>query len=68
MAREIVNDYLQEFTENWGTVQCRFLLEMDEGKQPPKGTLRSNGPPKKLCNEYVDWSVKRISELIQSLK
>lgn len=67
-ARRIVKEYLQEFTESWGTVQCRFLLEMDEGKRPPSGALRSNGSPAKLCNEYVDWSVKRISELRRLLE
>ena len=67
-ARRIVKDYLQEFTESWGTVQCRYLLEMDEGKRPPSGALRPDGSPAKLCNEYVDWSVKRISELRRFLE
>ena len=67
-ARELIKAYLQEFADCWGSVKCGYLLEMDEGKREPIGTLRPNGPPKKLCDEYVDWSVEKIIEIRRSLQ
>ena len=66
-ARELVNGYLQEFADCWGSVKCGYLLEMDEGKRTPEGALRPEGPPEKLCDEYVDWSVRKIAEIRQTL-
>lgn len=66
-AREIVKQYMHDFVDNWGSVQCRYLVEMDEGKRAPVGLLRPDGPPKNLCDEYVNWSAKKISEIRQSL-
>ena len=62
-ARDLIHAYLQEFVDCWGSVQCGPLLEMDEGKRSPEGTLRPEGPPEKLCDEYVDWCVKKIAEI-----
>jgi C_GCAxxG_C_C family probable redox protein len=67
-TRELVKAYLQEFADCWGSVQCGHLLEMDEGKCTPIGTHRPEGPPKKLCEEYVDWSVKKITEIRRSFE
>ena len=67
-TREIVKEYLQEFTNCWGTVRCEYLIAMDEGKRNPVGTLRSIGTQKKLCEEYVEWSVKKIHDIRSSLK
>ena len=67
-ARDIVKAYLQEFADCWGSVQCGYLQEMDEGKRTPIGTHRPEGPPMKLCDEYVDWSVKKITEICGSFK
>jgi len=67
-SRELINAYLQEFTDCWGSVQCGRLLEMDEGKRTPAGALRPNGPPEKLCDEYVDWSTQKITELRNSIE
>jgi C_GCAxxG_C_C family probable redox protein len=66
-AREFVKQYMQDFVDNWGSVQCRHLVEMDEGKLPPAGSLRPLGTPKKLCDEYVDWSVKKVIEIRKTL-
>ncbi len=41
---------------------------MDEGKRTPVGTLRPDGPPEKLCDEYVDWSTKKIAELRSTIE
>jgi C_GCAxxG_C_C family probable redox protein len=62
-VRTVVKTYLQDFADSWGSVQCRYLIEMDEGKRAPAGLLRPNGPPKKLCDEYVNWSTKKITAL-----
>jgi C_GCAxxG_C_C family probable redox protein len=62
-AREIVKQYMQDFVDNWGSAQCRYLIEMDEGKRAPAGSLRSHGPPKRLCDEYVNWSAKKVGEI-----
>jgi len=67
-SRDLVKAYLQEFADCWGSVQCGFLLEIDEGKRAPIGTLRSEGPPKKLCDEYVDWSTKKIVKMRSSIE
>ena len=67
-SRELVKAYLQEFEDSWGSVKCGYLLEMDEGKRSPVGTLRSNAPPEKLCDEYVDWSTKKIGEIRSSFE
>ena len=66
-ARNIVKQYMQDFVDNWGSAQCRYLNEMDEGKRAPAGLLRPEGPPEKLCEEYVNWSAKKISEIRQSI-
>jgi C_GCAxxG_C_C family probable redox protein len=66
-AREVVNQYLQDFTDHWGSVQCRYLKEMDEGKRAPAGLLRPDTPSENLCDEYVKWSAKKISEIRGSL-
>lgn len=66
--RELVKAYLQDFDESWGSVKCSYLLDMDEGKRTPAGTLRPNGPPEKLCDEYVTWSIKKIGEIRKSIQ
>ena len=67
-ARGLVKAYLQEFADCWGSVQCGYLVEMDEGKRTPTGTLRPEEFPRKLCDEYVDWSVKKITEIRRSFE
>lgn len=67
-ARKIVKAHLQDFVDCWGSVQCRYLIEMDEGKRTPAGTQRPEGPPRKLCDEYVDWCVKKIQEIRSSIE
>jgi C_GCAxxG_C_C family probable redox protein len=66
-AREFVKKYMQDFADCWGSVQCRYLVEMDEGKRPPAGSLRPLRTPKKLCDEYVDWSVKKVIDIQKTL-
>lgn len=66
-ARCIVKQYMQDFVGSWGSAQCRYLIEMDEGKCAPSGTLRPEGPPEKLCEEYVNWSAKKINEIRDSI-
>ena len=65
-ARSVVKELLQEFNDCWGSVRCAHLIEMDEGKSKPIGTLRLEGPPSNLCNEYVDWSTRKINEIRNS--
>ena len=67
-AREIVKQYMQNFVDSWGSVQCRRLIEMDEGKLPPAGLLRPERGPEKLCEEYVDWSIKKVLEIRKTLE
>ncbi len=67
-AREIVKQYMQSFADDWGSVQCRRLIEMDEGKHPPEGLLRPDGTPAKLCEKYVAWSVKKVIEIRETLE
>lgn len=61
-ARSVISDYMNEFSDNWGSVQCKLLLAMDKGEIPPKGRLR-NGPPRNLCNEYTDWCTEKVLSL-----
>jgi C_GCAxxG_C_C family probable redox protein len=61
-ARAAVKGLIHNFTENWGNLQCRHLLAMDEGKERACGTLRS-GSPSNLCEEYVNWIVQKIAEM-----
>jgi len=67
-ARNVVKEFLQEFDDCWGSVQCAHLIEMDEGKRTPVGALRPEGPPSNLCNEYVDWSTKKMYEIRSSIE
>ncbi len=68
-ARSVVKEFLQEFSDCWGSAQCRHLIAMDEGKRIPVGTLRpEEGPPKNLCNEYVDWSTRKMNEIRNSIE
>ena len=61
-ARKLISDFMNDFTDAWGSVQCKFLFAMDSGKVPPKGRFRS-GPARKLCEEYVDWSTEKVLKL-----
>ena len=67
-ARSTVKEFLQEFNDCWGSVRCSHLIEMDEGKRTQVGTLRPEGPPSNLCNEYVDWSTKKIHAIRSSIE
>lgn len=67
-ARNLIQTYLQEFADCWGSIRCGPLLEMDEGKRAPTGTLRPDGPPQKLCDEYVNWSAKKIVEFRSTIE
>ena len=58
-ARSVVSDFMNEFTDAWGGVACKFLLAMDSGQVPPKGRLRT-GPARKLCEEYVNWCTEKV--------
>lgn len=62
-AREVVKILLKDFTDDWGSVQCRNLLAMDKGMAPQIGTRRSNQSSRTLCEEYVDWAVKKTEEI-----
>ncbi|MFW9792761.1 MAG: C-GCAxxG-C-C family protein [Candidatus Thorarchaeota archaeon] len=65
-ARKVISTFLSDFATAWGTVQCRFLLAMDKGGIPTKGELRK-GPPRNLCNEYVDWVVDEILRIASEI-
>ena len=67
-ARSVVKKFLQEFNTCWGSVRCTHLIEMDEGKRTQVGTLRPEGPPSNLCNEYVDWSTNKMHEIRSSIE
>ncbi len=66
-ARSVVKEFLQEFTDCWGSARCRHLIEMDEGKRAQVGSLRPEGPPRNLCDEYVDWSTRKMHEIRSSM-
>jgi C_GCAxxG_C_C family probable redox protein len=61
IARTKVKDFMKSFADAWGSVQCRVLLAMDKGEIPPEGSLRPEGGPRNLCNEYVRWSTTQVS-------
>ena len=65
-ARTVISDFMNDFTNNWGSVECKFLRAMDSGGVPQKGKLRS-GPAKKLCDEYVDWSTEKVLSIRENL-
>jgi C_GCAxxG_C_C family probable redox protein len=66
-ARTVISDFMNEFTDNWGSVECKFLRAMDSGGIPPKGKLRT-GTARKLCEEYVDWSTEKVLSIRINLK
>jgi C_GCAxxG_C_C family probable redox protein len=66
-VRGLIRSFLSDFENDWGTVQCRFLLAMDKGGIPPKGKLRKENP-RNLCAEYVDWVVDEIIQIRRDLK
>jgi C_GCAxxG_C_C family probable redox protein len=61
-ARSLISGFMKEFSDSWGSVQCKFLLAMDKGGIPPMGQLRSS-PPRNLCNEYTDWCAEKVIDL-----
>ena len=65
-ARSVVSDFVNKFTDAWGSVECKFLRAMDSGQVPPKGQLR-NGPARKLCDEYVDWCTEKVLSIRDDL-
>ena len=66
-ARSVISDFMNNFTDNWGSVECKFLRAMDSGGIPQKGKLRI-GPAKNLCEEYVDWSTEKVLSIRENLK
>jgi C_GCAxxG_C_C family probable redox protein len=66
-ARTTISDFMNEFTNDWGSVQCKFLSAMDSGGVPAKGRLRT-GPAKRLCDEYVDWCTEKVLSIRNDLK
>ncbi|TXT54119.1 MAG: hypothetical protein BAJATHORv1_90068 [Candidatus Thorarchaeota archaeon] len=68
-ARNIGNQFLQEFVEAWGTTDCRHLKAMDSGAMNPAGTLRiQQEPVRDRCDEYVQWSAEKIVEILSKIK
>jgi C_GCAxxG_C_C family probable redox protein len=65
-ARSVISEFMNEFSDSWGSVQCKFLIAMDKGGIPAKGKLRS-GPPRNLCNTYTDWCTARVLEIKTNL-
>ena len=63
-ARARVKDFMGSFTEAWGNVQCRVLRAMDKGEIPQNGRHRPEGSPRNLCNDYVDWAVEQVSNIL----
>ncbi|MBN2229314.1 MAG: C-GCAxxG-C-C family protein [Candidatus Thorarchaeota archaeon] len=59
-SREAIKLFLQNFTDDWGSVRCSSLKAMDDGKAPQEGAHRIGTPPRNLCDTYVDWAVKKI--------
>ena len=66
-ARSVISDFMNEFSDNWGSVECKFLRAMDSGGIPTKGELRI-GPARNLCEEYVDWSTEKVLSIRNNLK
>ena len=66
-ARSVISNFMNDFTENWGSVECKFLRAMDSGKVPSKGELRI-GPAKNLCEEYVNWSTEKVLSIRSNLR
>ena len=65
-ARSVINDFMNEFANDWGSVECKFLRAMDSGQIPTKGRLR-NKPGKNLCEEYVDWCTEKVLSIRKNL-
>ncbi|MFX1580191.1 MAG: C-GCAxxG-C-C family (seleno)protein [Promethearchaeota archaeon] len=65
-ARSVINDFMNEFANDWGSVECKFLPAMDSGQIPTKGLLR-NKPGKNLCEEYVDWCTEKVLNIRKNL-
>lgn len=65
-ARSVVNDFMNQFIDAWGSVECKFLRAMDSGQVPAKGRLR-NRPARKLCDEYVDWCTEKVLSIRDNL-
>jgi C_GCAxxG_C_C family probable redox protein len=65
-ARSVISDFMNEFSDSWGSVQCKFLRAMDKGGIPSKGRLR-NEPPRNLCNEYTDWCTEKVLSIKEKL-
>ena len=65
-AKELVNLFLSNFTEAWGSIRCEHLLAMDEGKKEKAGTQRQNQQPvQNMCADYVDWSADMIISMLK---
>jgi C_GCAxxG_C_C family probable redox protein len=65
-ARSVINDFMNEFANDWESVECNFLRAMDSGQIPTKGRLR-NKPRKNLCEEYVDWCTEKVLNIRKNL-
>lgn len=63
--RELGQSFIEEFIENWGSQRCSLLVAMDKGELPAKGSLRQQDSEiKKRCEEYVEWSIAKVLELL----
>ena len=63
--REITQDFMKSFEDEFGSVNCMILLGVDRRTEEGKARyqeLRDQGAFK--CDEYVSWSVKRALEML----
>lgn len=67
LARSLVNRMISEFTEEWGTVRCRFLRAMDKGEMKPAGTAREQPYAQDRCDEYVAWAAEWIAAITEQV-
>lgn len=67
LARSLVNRMITEFTEDWGTVRCRFLKAMDRGEINPAGAAREKPYVQNRCDIYVRWAADWLTDMAESI-
>jgi C_GCAxxG_C_C family probable redox protein len=67
-AKEVSRSFMKEFEEVFGSVNCSDLwfglYPWTEESEARYNKMKAQGFPGRKCDDFIDWSVKRVLETI----
>ncbi len=65
--RGVIQAFLQDFEDNWGSLRCSDLVAMDKGERIPEGHQREKDDTiRNHCDDYVEWSTHKITLILNN--